>query len=129
VLDLQTGVLECTLGGHNPPVLFGPSAPASFAKLSPELIVGALDGIHFDTQRIELVPGSGLLLYTDGISEAETGDYKEYSEQKLLDTVDAVRDGTSRELCMHVLESVRTHADGAEQSDDMTLLALRYHGH
>ena len=66
-----------------------------------------------------------LLLYTDGLTEAENRDSSLYSETRLLSTVQTLRGLSARETVETLEESVRIFAGGAEQSDDLTMLALQ----
>lgn len=128
VLNLRTGVLECTSGGHNPPIVFGRNRPTEFCEVPTNLIVGAFHGIPYDTHQVQLAPGDGFLLYTDGINEAENFRHEDFSEARLLASVAQVCSGAPAELCESIISQVREHAAGADQSDDMTVVALRYLG-
>jgi phosphoserine phosphatase RsbU/P len=128
VINLETGVVECTSGGHNPPVVYGPQREAEFCAVPASLIVGAMDGITFESHQFRLERGEGLLLYTDGVSEAENIRQEEFSDARLLAAVQASSIETPARLCTSVIEQVRMHAGGAEQSDDMTVVALQFHG-
>jgi sigma-B regulation protein RsbU (phosphoserine phosphatase) len=128
VLDLRTGMLEFACGGHNPPVAFGPNTEAAFLDLNPDLIVGAFGRVQFNTHRVLIPPNHGLLLYTDGITEAENHSKEEFSEQRLIDIVNPIRDQSAATLSAEVITRVGQHAGGADQSDDMTVVAIRYYG-
>ncbi len=128
VLELSTGTLECTLGGHNPPIFLPHDGSPRMAEIPSSLIVGALERMTFETHSITLAPGDGLLLYTDGITEAENEAQQEFSEAALLALLAETGNEHPPAIANRILEAVRAHAGDAPQSDDITVLALRYYG-
>jgi sigma-B regulation protein RsbU (phosphoserine phosphatase) len=75
-----------------------------------------------------LAPGDMLILYTDGITEAMNAAKELYSEEKLLETVMQRANETAEGLVREIVQSVHDYAGNEPQSDDITLLALIYHG-
>jgi len=79
---------------------------------------------------LNLSPGDMLYLYTDGVTEAMNDEKELYSEERLQAILD--REGTAGRPVREILAAVRTdidlHADGAEQSDDITMLGIRFTG-
>ncbi len=67
----------------------------------------------------------GLVIYSDGVSEAMNGDREQFGEKRLLELLEKERDATARELVDRVVQSVRTHAGTAPQYDDITTLVVR----
>lgn len=76
----------------------------------------------------ELHPGEMLILYTDGITEAENGVAEQFGEARLLEAVDRNRDSSADAMVKRVCAAVGDFAAGAEPSDDLTILAVRYLG-
>ena len=70
--------------------------------------------------------GTTLFLYTDGVTEAENENQELYGNQRLLKTVAETSEVTSAGLMRHVTDSVARFVGNAEQSDDLTVLAIRY---
>ena len=66
------------------------------------------------------------MLFSDGVSEALNREEAFYGEERLLATLATTRDASPAEAVIRVLEDVRAFADGAKQSDDITLLAVQY---
>ena len=80
-------------------------------------------------ESITLAPGDMLYLYTDGVTEAMDEEGNLYGEERLKDMLNrAGNKETVQEVLSAVKEDVTTHAGTAEQSDDITMLGLRYLG-
>lgn len=126
-LDLSDGNLVYVNAGHDSPILVH-GGKADTLSLSENMPLGALDEAEFISKSIHLEPGDILLLYTDGITEAMDAQGHEFGRKKLLETVRAASSGPtdSTGLIESVLSSVRQHACGAVQSDDITMLCLKY---
>lgn len=125
VIDLATGEVEYVNAGHNPPLVKRADGSIEYltAKSGPPLAV--MDGVEFRRQSLLLEPGDGLLLYTDGVTEATNRANALYGEDRLLQTMRellGVRD--ARPLIDGILKSVSAFADGSEQADDITLLGF-----
>ena len=133
VLDLDTGRLEYCNGGHNPPLIrrAGPPDDFHFAKIKVNLPLGALADFPYRGDSAELKPGDAILLYTDGVTEAEDTGEKLFGDQALREAfANAVRNSPAgiRGAVEGVYDSVTVHTSGAEQSDDITMLAITYRG-
>lgn len=127
-LDLGSGSLEYVNAGHNTPVLLGRSGLEAL-QLSENMPLGVWDEAEFISGRITLHPGDILLLYTDGVTEAMDAAGKEFGVGRLNDEVLAAgASGTTEAsgVIGSVLNRVRQHASGVDQSDDITMLCLRY---
>lgn len=123
VLDCATGSLFYVNGGHEAPVLFGPGGAAS--RLPPTgPAVGMMPDMAFEVRQARLAPGEGLLLFTDGVTEARDERGAFYGEERLL-AVLADPTSSAGALLDAIEASVAAHVGGAEQSDDRTLLAVR----
>ena len=82
----------------------------------------------YKNDRIDLHPGDLLLLYTDGVNEAMDEDRIIYSNERLIDTVTDRKSDSAEGLVSLVMESVKRYSGEQPQSDDITILALRYDG-
>jgi len=127
VLDLASGKLAYCNGGHNAPLL---SARGEVRMLDvvANLPVGILDGKTFVEQQTQLDPGDMVFLYTDGLTESEDSAHRLFGDDAMIDTVKASEKNNARRTIDEMVAKVRLHADGAEQSDDLTMLAVRYMG-
>ena len=133
VLDLGTGHLEYCNGGHNPPLIRRVGTPddVHFVKIKVNLPLGAMEEYPYRGGSTDLKPGDSVLLYTDGVTEAENLAKDQFGEKALLEVfANAVRDpkGGVKGWVKRVRDAVTAYAFGAEQSDDITMLAFSYLG-
>lgn len=125
VLDLKTGFLEYCNAGHNPPVLVSPNGSCSFVDTNPNLPIGILNGFEYKAQSMTLPFGASLLLYTDGVTEAENTNNEQFGEQRMSDVLKGCATDEPREMLLHLLDAVRSFTGSAEQNDDITALCLK----
>ncbi|HNX04031.1 MAG TPA: SpoIIE family protein phosphatase [Opitutales bacterium] len=125
ILNLSSGHFTYANAGHNPPLLIPQSGPAKFMRSKPGPALGAMTNVRYRNMD-ELLSGRELLvLYTDGVTEAMNDASEMFGEDRLLAIASAVRNGVAEKVVGEIVSAVRTHAAGAEQSDDITLLAVR----
>lgn len=134
ILDLTTGIVHAANAGHNPPVLIRGNKP-EFVMLKPGLMIGTFEGIKYAEQQVAMEAGDILFLYTDGVTEAMNADHELYGEERLLKCLsEAVGNdpdnaaNTAGDICRKVTEDLDAFCGGAEQSDDITMLVLKYSG-
>lgn len=136
--NIRTGDLSICNCGHNPPATNGeisdmttmtvmPGDKFHYMKYVPtNIAVGVFPKFQFKEVHMKVSPGITMLLYTDGITEAENNAKEQYGEPKLLDLLDSMgTDATSQQIISTITASVAQFADGAPQSDDITALCLR----
>jgi sigma-B regulation protein RsbU (phosphoserine phosphatase) len=124
-LDSSTGVFEYVNAGHNPPYLF--HADGSFDRLEKGgIILGVMKTIApYEMGTIRFAPGDTLLLFTDGVSEAMSKNDEEYGEDRLERSARASLAHAPGQIIENLVASVREHAAGTIQSDDITLVAVK----
>ena len=128
VLHLPSGNFRWANAGHNLPLLLAADGAASFLPKTRGVVAGAMEDIQFTEAEMVLTAGDSLYLYTDGVNEAMNAADQLFGNDRMQEVLVrygqagcvAMVDGISRELTEFV--------DGAEQSDDITMLALRYSG-
>ena len=134
VLDLPTGQLMFCNAGHNAPVLHrqeGGEAKAWYMQPKVNIPLGVFDGFSFEEETMLMRPGDKLFLYTDGVTEAESQDAVLFGEDRLLEILkDAEAQATLSPsgYVDAVYQSVQQHANGAVQSDDITIMEVEYKG-
>jgi sigma-B regulation protein RsbU (phosphoserine phosphatase) len=128
ILNTRTGEAECCSAGHNPPVFRASDGLVHFFEADPGLLVGFEEDFRCKSRTVRLKPGDMLLLYTDGVTEAENPKQELFSEDRLLASISALKSSDVREIVAGVKEAIAGHAQGQPQSDDITLLALKYNG-
>jgi sigma-B regulation protein RsbU (phosphoserine phosphatase) len=127
LFDRRTGeVLFCN-AGHNPPYLVGPEG-AALVRVAPAIAIGVQENIPYANGSLRLRPGDTLFMYTDGVTEAMDAEEKLYSDGRLKEVLSGLHGLHPEAMCREILADVARFAGGAEQSDDITMVALRYNG-
>jgi serine phosphatase RsbU (regulator of sigma subunit) len=127
VLNTRTGEIEYSNCGHNPPYVLRRSGRLEVLAGTGGTVLGILDDARCNAKRTVLGPGDALFLYTDGVTEAMDDDGQLFSDARLA-TVLARTLSSPETLVRAVVDSVTQHSGTAPQSDDVTILALRYAG-
>lgn len=151
VVDTATGEVRFANAGHNPPVLKQNGKLGNLA-CHPGLVLGAMDVVKYREGSFACSPGEGLLLYTDGVSEAANAAEELYGEERLLETlaridasggegvpvgsdvqapdvaaaVSAAAASSAQTAVNSLVASVDAFAGEAPQADDITMLAFRW---
>jgi phosphoserine phosphatase RsbU/P len=125
VLDLATGELAFALAGHEPPVLVPADSPPEAARAEGGRVLGLIEESEFPVNRRRLDHGDAVVLYTDGVSEAQDSGGGFFGVERLVAVAAARRHEAASALTEGVLGAVRAFAGAAPQSDDITILTLR----
>jgi sigma-B regulation protein RsbU (phosphoserine phosphatase) len=127
ILDLATGELRYASAGHDPPVLLdGGGAAPRFLTVDGGPVLGLLEASEYRAQRMTLAPGEALVLYTDGVSEALDPNGEFFTTDRLLELLAKTSPGPAAGIARAVYEAVKAFAGSAPQSDDITVMAVRY---
>jgi phosphoserine phosphatase RsbU/P len=121
VLDLRSGRLRYVNAGHNPPLLIG-SAEGERHLTEGGTLIGMFDGAPYVQGEAPVEPGSLLVLYSDGVTEARDLAGEFYGEERLLREVLASQARGAADTLASILGSVDRFAEGAEQADDLSLV-------
>ena len=124
ILDYETGHVDYVNAGHNPPLLWREDTGWSWLKDKSGMPLGLITGSHYRACSLECQVGDKFLLYTDGVSEAMNVDGTLFGEERLEVVANANSDKHPVALVKAVRQEVADFALGAEQSDDITILAL-----
>jgi sigma-B regulation protein RsbU (phosphoserine phosphatase) len=127
VLDLPTGRLRYCNAGHDKPFVIGGETKQLAAK--PHLPLGVMDNMIYTTQETVLLSGESLFLYTDGLTEAMNESHEQFGLKRVekgLRVCIGKESNTSEKLIRTMTNRVNAFVDGAEQSDDLTMLAIHY---
>lgn len=127
VLNLEDGNFTYCNAGHNPPILALPDRGAAFHEVEPNVPIGILSGFEFTEQSLQLPDHAAFFLYTDGVNEAENKNSEQFGNKRMLSTVHRHCCESTRSIVCNVLDEVDDFAADTEQSDDITMLCLRYH--
>ena len=126
VYDLRSGQVTCANAGHNPLVLFGPGRPPRFVFPSTGMVAGLFPGNSVCDESMKLVPGDTLVLYSDGVTEAFNKGEDLFGDARLLAQLGNDPGQNAAGTVSSILQAVRSHAAGAHQSDDISIVAVRY---
>jgi serine phosphatase RsbU (regulator of sigma subunit) len=122
-LDLASGRLLYVNCGHNPPFLLARGrAPARLAATA--IALGITTDTPFAAEKVELSNGDRLVLYTDGVTEAENAREQEFGEARLSGWLEGNRDEPGQRLVDGVIAEVLRYCGTARPRDDMTLMCL-----
>ncbi len=121
------GSLEFVRGGHPTPLLMRQGTVTELYS-DGSLPVGLLEDASYASSQIVLEPGDTLLLYTDGVTEAEDKDRNLFQDTRLKEVLGHYDGAPLRDLQDGIFHAVDQFAAGAEQSDDVTLLVVRFRG-
>lgn len=131
VLDCRTGELAFCNAGHNAPVMVkGVNERVSELEVKANLPLGIEPEFVFQTQKLPMSKNGLLFIYTDGLTEAENKKHEQYGEERMIrhleDCRTLVADLSPRRVVEEMKADVKRFVDGAQQSDDLTMLAIRY---
>lgn len=124
VLDAASGELSWCNAGHTPPLLRRTDGRVEPLENRPETAIGLFAGLPYQTHTTRLAPGETVLLYTDGVTEAFDPALEAFGDARLYEALVAIEDGP-RGAVERIVATVDEFAAGAEQSDDICVLAVR----
>ena len=128
ILDLSDGTLLCSNAGHEFPVIRRGNGAFQIYKDKHCFVVGGLERAKYRDYELKLEKGDAIFVYTDGIPEAGNTKKEFYGLERLEEALAKVSNRTPKEIVESVRSDVEAFADGAEQSDDITMLCLEYSG-
>jgi sigma-B regulation protein RsbU (phosphoserine phosphatase) len=125
-IDLKTGHMDYCNAGHNPLVVIPPQGDPYFLPVKSNLAAGLMENFPYESESIELEPGTRLVAYTDGVTEAENNDFALFGEERLLGAVQqSAADGDEKTVVEHIYQSVKGFTGSHPQSDDITIMSLK----
>ena len=122
----QQGEVEMCNAGHLPPMIVG--GDKSFEMEPSGLPLGLFCDSNFISSGVKLEPGETLLLFTDGVTEANDADGTEYGTERLRTSINGSSFGHPTEILQTCVDSVAAFRGRADRNDDLTMLALKYTG-
>jgi sigma-B regulation protein RsbU (phosphoserine phosphatase) len=129
VLDLETGHLRYCNAGHDAPLLVG----RTVAELpcQPNLPLGIMADLNFEQQEIDIDPQTTIFLYTDGLNEAENAVHEQFGNYRIFEVANQLLKKNEHQplnFNYEMFKAVKEFVGNAEQSDDLTMLAIQYLG-
>lgn len=128
ILELSTGKLTFANAGHDDPAIYRKDRGFEILKTKHGFVIGGMEGMHYQDTTIQLEPGDGIYLYTDGVPEATDSENRQFGMERMI----RVLNDRSRPEPQRILEDMKTAMNSfvgqAPQFDDITMLCLRYDG-
>ena len=124
VLDAASGDLRFANAGHNPPVLLRASGEVQMLEGGGP-VLGVISVAPYSEQSASLAPGDLLVLYSDGVTEANNPDFDEFGEERFIHVLNENRARPAREIVDAVTAALKEFTAGAPQADDITLLVAK----
>ena len=127
VLDMKTGNLHYSNAGHDAPMLIGRGV--GLLPCDSNVPLGVVPGWKFTAQETVIDPQTTIFLYTDGLTEAEDTKHGQFSIERVTTTAETLlKEGENQPkvIVEKMIEEVHAFVNGAEQSDDLTMLAIKY---
>ena len=127
VLEIDTGRFTFVNGGHNPPVIYhSADNSCEFLNVKKNFVLGGMEDVSYVQQEIVLEHGDLIFAYTDGVNEAMNENHEEYTSERLLKFMNGTDCRADLKILLAAVKAdVAEHVGAAEQSDDITMLALR----
>ena len=127
MFDTKLGRLEYCNAGHNPPVIGNADGQFSFLDVEEtNAPIGLWPELVFKGETIDYFHNRLLLLYTDGLNEAENRQQEQYGEDRIVKLITSICTKNTHDIVEALKADVNLFRDGAEQNDDLTILAFRY---
>jgi len=128
ILDIKTGEVQFANAGHNPPLICRDGGDFEFLKVPNDFVLGPMPDTEFEPGKLILEPNDVIFLYTDGVTEAMNPESQLFSDKRLIQCLSKMKEKGIQDIIHGVRTEVATFAQGAPQSDDITLLALKFNG-
>ena len=128
ILNIRTGELEYCNGGHNPPYLLRKNGDIEPIEMTGGMALGIIEDFSYQSKKIHIGKGDTIFLYTDGVTEAMNEKYELFSEKRLEDEIAALKDKPVQEVVAGIMEKVMAFSEGVPQTDDITMMILRFYG-
>jgi sigma-B regulation protein RsbU (phosphoserine phosphatase) len=127
-IDLKTGQMIYANGGHNPPLLSASHQPYQFMHLEKGIPPGMMERRTYKICFLQLQPGDKIYLYTDGVNEAMNPRGEQFGNNRFLEAANRFRNLPPQQFDEAIRHEVAVFVEGAEQSDDITTVAISYTG-
>ena len=128
IVTLSTGEALGVNAGHTKPVLMRAGERYELVKNKHFPMLGVMDGLQYKENVWRFQKGDKLFVYTDGVTEAMNAGGEQFGDERMLDALNEVREGSQEEILGNVQRRVSEHAKGFIQSDDLTMLGFTYYG-
>lgn len=125
VIDLTDGGVVYTNAGHNPPIIRKKDKDFEIHNGKPGFVLAGMDGLQYDNFNTKLEPGDELMIYTDGVTEANNENNELYGTERMMNYLNAHKGMTATETLKGLRADVSEFAGETEQFDDITMLMFK----
>ena len=125
VYNIRTGEVHYVNAGHNPPYLLKADGKVQMLPNSNNICMGVTEGFPYQESTLTLNKGDILVTFTDGVTEACDPTNNLYGEERLEALLATQSGNTAEQVTSAINDAVNAHANGAEQSDDITVLVIK----
>ena len=110
--------------GHSKPIHYHAATGTCTELAVTGPVIGLLPDAHFNVTNTNIAPGDVLLMYTDGISEANNGE-DEYEEHRIMDVLRRSARNSAKDICLELIQDVQTFSAQGVYSDDKTVVVIK----
>jgi sigma-B regulation protein RsbU (phosphoserine phosphatase) len=128
VLELDTGTVHYSNGGHEPGIILGPGGEITQLEKPDGPVIGVMENFAYAMHTRIMQPGETIFLFTDGVTEAQNRRDDQFSRERLLAACQGIGSKTVQGIVDEVLSQVASFEEGADKADDLTMLAIRFQG-
>ncbi|MDP6533305.1 MAG: SpoIIE family protein phosphatase [Candidatus Marinimicrobia bacterium] len=128
ILNTKTGEVHYSNGGHNPPYIIREDGTNEQVEGTMGIALGVMDEMDFGVNTLTLKKGESMYLYTDGVNEAMDIGGNEYSYERLEEFLTSTAGQQTTDIVGGSLSDIESFVGNAEQSDDITVLMVKYTG-
>ena len=125
ILNLQTGELEYTNGGYNPPCLVSADGQLKFLEKNDNIALGVKEDFEYQSNKFVLERGSSLVLYTGGLADVTNKDSNKFSNERLKKYLQKTADISAPDIIQGMLNEIKTFVGSVQQSDDITTMVIK----
>lgn len=128
IMDINTGVITFTNAGHPRPLIIHQNGQIHTLNKYTDVPIGILEDYKFSEFTYTLRQGCQILLFTDGITDAENNNGNFFGQGRLMECIQQVTDRSPQFIVSSILKGIHSHIKDAGQSDDFTILSILYNG-
>lgn len=129
IMDTYSGSIDFANAGHCPPLVWRyETKRAEYVEMEPCPVLGVVPDAEYRVESITLSPGDRIMIYTDGVTEANDSYEEFYGSDRLREVFEDTAGNTIGDQIKVIREDIKTFVGNAEQFDDITILVLEYEG-
>ena len=125
IYNTKTGLVTYCNGGHNSPHLVRADGTVEELPSAKNLVLGIFDGAEYQEESLQMEQGDTLVMFTDGVTEAMNPAFEELGEERFDHILSGLADKSSQQVVETIKAGIADFVNGAEQSDDITMLVLK----